>query len=227
MFENENAYNPIIAEQGTTFISKVFLFFGLAILMSTGGAVLGMYYLMPFFLASPVLMYLLFAVELGLVFTSRMWSEKHPINYLLFSLFALITGITLIPVLALAMVEAQGATMIIKALFATTLMFGATAIFGYTTNFNLSGLRGFLTFSIIGLIIVSIIGIFIPWSNTFEMGFSAFGVILFGAYTMYDIQQIKNSQGLMNPLDAALRLYLDIFNLFIFILRLMLSLSRD
>jgi len=81
--------------------------------------------------------------------------------------------------------------------------------------------------SLIGMIVVSIIGIFIPWGNNFEMLFSGFGVILFSGYTMYDIQQIRKNQGMMNPMDAALRLYLDIFNLFIFILRLMGAVSRD
>jgi FtsH-binding integral membrane protein len=124
------------------------------------------------------------------------------------------------------MMEFQGVTLIIKALVATTAMFSATALFGWVTQKDLSGLRGFLMISLIGIIVVSIIGIFIPWGNNFEMIFAGFGVILFSGYTMYDIQQIKSSPGL-SPIDAALRLYLDIFNLFIFILRLMGAFARD
>lgn len=210
----------------SSFMAQVFFYFGLAILISAAGAFIGLNYLATFFLTNPILMYVFFALELILIFTSRMWSAKRPINYIFFGAFAFITGITIVPILALFIVEFQGIDLIVKALLATTLMFSATALVGWTTSWNLSGLRGFLIASLIGMIIVSIIGIFIPWGNNFEMFISGFGVILFAGYTMYDIQQIKN-QPIGNPMDAALRLYLDIFNLFIFILRLMGAFSRD
>lgn len=221
-FQKEQTLNYT---ENSSFMSKVFMYFGLAILASAIGTYVGFVYLAPFFLANPVLMYVLFAVELILIFTSRMWSAKKPLNYVLFFTFAFITGVTLVPLLALFLVE-FGAGIIIKALLATTLMFGGTAVFGWTTKKNLAGLGGFLWVSLIGLIIVSVIGIFVPWGNTFEMLFSGFGVIIFGAYTMYDIQKLKRFPQL-HPMDAALHLYLDIFNLFIFILRLMGAISRD
>ncbi len=211
---------------GASFYSQVMFFFGLAILTSAAGTYVGFAYLVPLFLSSPMFMWLLFAVELILVFTARAWSTKKPLNYLLFTTFSFVTGITLVPLLASVIYEFGGPELIIKALLATTLMFAGTAIFGWTTKKNLQGLGGFLTISLIGIIIVSIIGIFVPWNNTIEMFFAGFGVILFSGYTMYDIQRIK----LMphdRPLDAALMLYLDIFNLFINILRLISAFSRD
>jgi FtsH-binding integral membrane protein len=174
--------------------------------------------------ATPALMWVIIAAELILVLTSRWWSTKRPINYFLFALFTFITGITIVPLLANIIYEFGGPDLIIKALIATTLMFGGTAIFGWVTKMDLSGLRGFLTLSLIGMIIVAIVGIFVPWSSTFEMVFAGFGIILFSAYTMYDIQKLKTYPQ-DRALDAALNLYLDIFNLFIYILRL-LSASR-
>ncbi len=209
-----------------SFMSQVFAYFGLAILTSAAGTFIGLNYFAEFFLANPALMYVLFAVELILIFTARMWSERRPLNYLLFVAFAFITGVTIVPLIALFAVEFNGFGIILKALLATTLMFGGTAAFGWVTKKNLSGLGGFLWVALIGMIIVSVLGIFIPWGNNFEMFFAGFGVILFGAYTMYDIQRIKYSVGI-NPMEAALSLYLDIFNLFIFILRLMGAVSRD
>lgn len=208
-----------------SYTSKVFFYFGLAILASAAGTFVGLTYFAEFFLANPMLMWALFALELGLVFTARWWSERRPINYVLFMAFAFITGVTIVPLLALFLVE-FGPAIIVKALLATTLMFAGTAVFGWTTKKNLSGLGGFLWIGLIGMIVVSLIGIFVPWSNTFEMIFAGFGVILFSAYTMYDIQKIKSFPG-MSPMEAALGLYLDIFNLFIFILRLMGAGSRD
>lgn len=206
-------------------MSKVFFYFGLAILASAGGTYAGFTYLAEFFIANPISMYVLFAVELGLIFTARWWAQKRPLNYLLFIAFAFITGVTIVPLLALFLVE-FGSQIIVKALLATTLMFAATALFGWTTKKNLAGLSGFLWIGLLGMIIVSVIGIFVPWGNTFEMVFAGFGVILFSAYTMYDIQRIK-MMPTTTPMEAALNLYLDMFNLFIFILRLMGAVSRD
>ncbi len=211
--------------EDSSFMSKVFMYFGLAILTSAAGTYVGFTYLASFFIANPALMWVLFAVELGLIFTSRWWSERKPLNYVLFMAFAFITGVTIVPILALFLVE-FGPEIIMKALLATTFMFAGTAIFGWTTKKNLSGLSGFLWVSLIGMIVVSIVGIFIPWGNTFEMIFAGFGVILFSAFTMYDIQKLKTHPQ-MHPMEAALSLYLDIFNLFLFILRLMGAASRD
>jgi len=208
----------------TPFISKVFFYFGLAVLVSAAGTYVGFNYLSEMYFTSRFFIYGLFAVELILVLTSRFWSRRKPINYLLFAAFAFITGLTIVPILAGIILEYGGPGLIIKALLATTLMFTATAVFGWVTNRNLSGLRGFLWISLIGMIVVSVIGIFVPWSNTFEMLFSGFGVIVFSGYTMYDIQRIKVMPD-SSPIDAALMLFLDIFNLFIYILRFM-SASR-
>lgn len=209
-----------------SFYSQVMLYFGFAILTSAAGTYVGFNYFAQIFLGNPMLMWVLFALELILVFTARMWSTKKPINYLLFAAFAFITGVTLVPLLASVILEFGGPDVIIKALTITTLMFTGTALFGWTTHRNLSGLGGFLFIALIGMIIVSLVGIFIPWNNNFEIIFSGIGVIVFSAYTMYDIQRMKMFPS-DRAMDAALMLYLDIFNLFIFILRLISGTSRD
>jgi FtsH-binding integral membrane protein len=209
-----------------SFYSQVMLYFGLAILTSAAGTYVGFNYFAQIFLSNPMLIWVLFALELILVFTARIWSTKKPINYLLFAAFAFITGVTLVPLLTGIILEFGGPAVIIKAFIITTLMFTGTALFGWVTNRNLSGLGGFLWIALIGMIIVSLVGVFIPWSNTFEIVFSGIGVIVFSAYTMYDIQKMKMFPS-DRAIDAALMLYLDIFNLFIFILRLISGTSRD
>ena len=167
-----------------TYFSRVIFYFGLAVLCSALGTYVGFAYLIPVFMAAPVLMWILFAVELILIFTSRAWSAKRPINYALFGLFAFLTGVTIVPLLASVILSYGGPGLIIKELFATVLMFSAAALFGWVTKIDLSGLRGFLWISLIGMIVISVIGIFVPWGSTFEMFFSGFGVILFSAYTV-------------------------------------------
>ncbi|MCC7196866.1 Bax inhibitor-1/YccA family protein [Candidatus Peregrinibacteria bacterium] len=219
-------YNEQVATQPlqASFYSQVMMYFGLAILSSAFGTYIGFTYIAQMIFATPALMWVIIAAELALVLTSRWWSTKRPINYFLFALFTFITGITIVPLLANIIYSYGGPDLIIKALGATTLMFGGTAIFGWVTKMDLSGMRGFLTLALIGMIIVAIVGIFVPWGSTFEMLFAGFGIIVFSGYTMYDIQKLKTHPQ-DRPLDAALMLYLDIFNLFIYILRL-LSASR-
>jgi modulator of FtsH protease len=211
----------------TSFYSKVFFFFGMAILTTAVGSYIGLNYLASYFIANPLIMWGLFIVELILIFSAKLWKTTKPLNYLLFLAFAFISGLTLVPLLMLATLSSGSMDLIIKAFLATALVFSAAAIFGHTTHLNLQGLRGFLIFSLLGMIIVSVIGIFIPWNNTFEMFFAGFGVVIFSAYTMYDIQKLK-SYPENEYIDAALQLYLDIFNLFVFILRLIMAFnSRD
>ncbi len=223
MFEEQTMDMKVVP---SSFYSRVMLYFGLAILTSAIGTYVGFRYLATIFISNPFLIWVLFGLELILVFTSRMWSTKRPVNYVLLAAFAFITGVTLVPLLLSVIIEFGGPDIIIKALGATAMMFAGTAIFGWVTHRNLSGLRGFLLMGLIGLIIVSLIGIFIPWGNNFEMIYSGIGVLIFSGYTMYDIQRLKMFPA-DRPLDAALMLYLDIFNLFVFILRLISGTSRD
>lgn len=209
----------------SSFLSKVMFFFGLAVAASAAGAYVGLNYLVPFFLGNPASIYLLLFAEVILILTSRLWSQKQGLNYVLFTAFAVITGLTLVPILAYFVESAEGVSLLIKAFSATALMFTAAAVFGYTTHFNLQGLRGFLFLSLLGMIIVGVVGIFIPWSNTFEMIYSGIGVVIFSAYTMYDLQRLKTFPEHMY-IEAAIELYLDIFNLFLYILRLLSALNR-
>lgn len=228
MFEdkNPNPY-PEVAKVGIepTFFGKVMTFFALAILTSVGGIFVTMHYFIDVFVAYPALMYVLFAVELGIIFTARLWSQKRPINRLMFVAFAFITGVTIAPLIAILAATPGGISILSKALLATGFMFTATALIGWTTKFDLSGLRGFLIMALLGLIIVGVIGIFVPWGNTFELIFSGGGILLFSAFTMYDFQKIKRYPE-DRYIEAALALYLDIFNLFLFILRFIMALNR-
>lgn len=210
-----------VREASPTFFGRVMFVFGLAILVSAGGVWFGMNFLIEYFIQNPALIWIIFIAELALIFTSQKWSTVKPLNYWLFSLFAFLTGITVTPLLVVASATA-GIGIVAKALIATFLMFTAAGIVGWTTKKSLQGMGGFLFISLIGIIAVSILGIFIPWSSTFEMIFSGFGVLLFSGFVMYDFQRIKSFPE-DRYIDAALHLYLDIFNLFIFVLRLMLS----
>lgn len=209
----------------SAFLNKVFSLFGLSIFATGFGVYLGFNYFLLSFIHNPLYMFGVFAAELILIFTSRAWSKREPLNYFLFSLFTVLSGITLVPLLATFAIEFKGYDIIYRALFATTATFLAMAMIGFTSKRSFAGLGGFLMMGLIGMIIVGVLGIFIPWSNTSEMFYSGFGVIVFSGYALFDFNRLKHY-----PEDAyisaAIQLYLDIFNLFISILRLTGAISR-
>lgn len=216
---------PIALKSSGDFFAKVMLAFGMAVLLSAMGVYIGMNFFISYFKAYPGLAWGIYALELILVFTARYWSTKKPLNYGLFALFATCTGLTIVPLISSLLSQTGGLEIITKALVAATLVFTGMAILGWVTKRSLAGLGGFLWAALLGMIIVGILGIFIPWGSTFEMLYAGFGAILFAVYTMYDFQRIKEFPS-DRYIDAALEIYLDIFNLFLFILRL-LAPSRD
>ncbi len=209
-----------------TFFGRVMSFFALAILSSAAGVYITSTYWIEYFYQQPALIYVAMIAELALVFTSRMWSTKIPLNRFLFVLFTFLSGMTAAPLIAILANTPEGVGILSKALLATGLMFSATAIFGWTTRIDLSGMRGFLFIGLIGMIVTGLIGIFIPWSNTAEMVYSGIGVLLFTGFIAYDFQKIKQYPE-DRYIDAALNLYLDMFNLFLYILRLIMSSRRN
>lgn len=105
-------------------------------------------------------------------------------------------------------------------------MFAAMALYGYFTKADLSGMGNFLFMALIGLIISLVVNIFLK-SSAFDYVISAFGVIIFALLTAYDMQQIKNISRSMiadgETIDkvsviCALKLYLDLINLFLYLL---------
>ncbi|MEK7145610.1 MAG: Bax inhibitor-1/YccA family protein [Patescibacteria group bacterium] len=213
-------------KENSAFISKVFSLFGLSILSTGVGVYVGFHYLLATFVANPLIMYGLFAVELLLIIFSRAWSKTVPLNYFLFALFTFLSGVTVVPLIASFAAEFGSFDIIYRALFSTTVMFIAMALLGYSIKKPLVGFSGFLLSALIGLVVVSIIGIFLPWGNTGEMIFAGAGVLIFSGYAMVDVNNLRHYPE-DEYIQAAIQLYLDIFNLFIFILRLTGAVSRD
>jgi FtsH-binding integral membrane protein len=206
--------------------SQVYLLFSLAIALTVIGVIGGMAAL-PM-LSSGLLMICLFA-ELGIIFTAGLWTHVKPVNYLLFALFPLLSGFTFTPyIINILGNYANGAEILLNALISTTLMGCACAVFARTTGRNLSWMGQALFFGLLGLLFFSLIQIFFPALRTtgIEMVVSGFGILLFAGFTAYDIQRIQHLGKVgMNPFMMAISLYLDIFNLFLYILRFMLMIS--
>lgn len=209
--------------------SQVYLLFAVAMGLTVAGVYAGMIYA-PLLLQSGVVFGLVI-LELALILTSQWWVRQSPLNLLLFGIFPLISGVTITPLLlSLLQGYANGATILLNALAATGCMAAASAILAKLSGWNLSGMGRALLFSLLGLIALSIIQIFVPGLQTggMELFISGAGVVIFGLFTAYDLQRVGNMARMgVSPFILALSLYLDIFNLFIYILRFMIALSGD
>ncbi|WCL54904.1 Bax inhibitor-1/YccA family protein [Gimibacter soli] len=116
---------------------------------------------------------------------------------------------------------------IARTFFITAVAFGGLSLYGYTTKKSLSGMGTFLIMGLIGLIVASLVNLFMQ-STMMDFIISVAGVLIFAGLTAYDTQRIKNSyfelagHGELQAKGAimgALSLYLDFINMFLMLLR--------
>ena len=120
---------------------------------------------------------------------------------------------------------------VIQVFLITSIAFAGLSIWGYTTKKDISGWGSFLIMGVIGLIVASIINIFLV-SPAIMFAISIIGVLIFAGLTAYDTQKIKNTYLEMAhtgdqewlgkaAIMGALNLYLDFINMFMFLLQLL------
>ena len=199
------------------------LFFKMAVITGEGGQIIGLTNFGNTIYASG-LKWVLMLAPLGVVFymsfgIAKMSASKAQTT---FWVFAALMGASLSSIFLLF----TGAS-ITRVFFITSGTFGAMSIYGYTTKKDLTKLGSFLMMGLFGIIIASIVNIFMKSSMMYFV-ISILGVLIFVGLTAYDTQKIKNmylssdSGELMGKkaVMGALTLYLDFINLFIMLLRL-------
>lgn len=140
-----------------------------------------------------------------------------------FWLFSAVMGASLTPTLLM-----YTASSMTRVFLITAAMFGAMSLYGYTTKRDLTGLGSFLIMGLIGLIIATIVNMFMQ-SEAMYYALSYIGVAIFVGLTAYDTQTIRKIYSSADSDDmvtrkavsGALSLYLDFINLFLYLLRLM------
>ena len=176
-------------------------------------------------IASSGAMWLLIIAELVLVFvlSARINKMSVATATIMLIVYSALNGVTLSFIFV---VYSLGS--IAKTFFITTGMFGVMALVGATTKRDLSKLGSILFMALIGLIIASLVNIFLR-SSGLDWIISLIGVVLFTALTAYDVQRVKRLATENDLYDdtqvgrlaviSALSLYLDFINLFLYLLR--------
>jgi uncharacterized protein len=141
---------------------------------------------------------------------------------LLFWIYAAVMGLSLGSIFLV-----YTGTSIARVFFITAATYGAMSLYGYTTRSDLSGFGSFLLMGLIGIVIASLVNIFIG-SSALQLAISIIGVIVFVGLTAYDTQRIKAMYLESDTAEiagkkavlGALALYLDFINLFMMLLQL-------
>ena len=209
-----------------TFLARVYLFMslGLAVTGLVAMAVASSPAALNFVFGNPIVFYGLIIAELGLVvaFSAAVGKVSAGTATIMFFSYAALSGVTFS-----AIFLRYTAGSIAGTFFVTAGMFGALSFYGAVTKRNLDSIGSFAFMGLIGIIIASVVNIFLNspmlyWLTTFA------GVIVFTGLTAYDTAKIKamaaesgtGDQQTKLALQGALTLYLDFINLFLMLLRI-------
>ena len=172
---------------------------------------------------SPIIYVLIFA-PLALVFflSFRIDSLAASTARALFFVYAALLGASLSVIFSV-----YTDTSITRVFFVSAAAFGGLSLWGYTTQRDLTGMGSFLMMGLIGIIIASLVNIFLR-SSGLDWIISVIGVLVFAGLTAYDTQKIKEMYSAYDDgtvagrkaVMGALSLYLDFINLFLMLLRL-------
>lgn len=197
-------------DERMAFLKKVYSLLALSLLTAVVGAYVGRLFV------SPALFLPLVIGELVMVFVVMGVRHKPGWNIATLFMFTGLTGITLAPVMTI-----YDAGVIQEALVLTVLIFGGLTMYVMASKRDFSFLGGFLFAGLLVVIVGSLLNAFWFQSPAGEFVIAAGGVLLFSGFILYDTSNIIRRYSVDDYTAATLALYLDILNLFLFLLRLL------
>lgn len=214
---------PDVARQQNRVLRNTYFLLALSMVPTVLGALVGVQMRFSFMSGSPVLSFLLF---LGIAF-GFMWgiekTKNSGMGVVLLLGFTFFMGLMLSGMLRAALGFSNGGTLIALAAGGTGAIFVTLAGVASTTKRDFSGMGKFLFAGMILILVAMFANIFfqIP---VLSLVISAVAVLVFSAYILYDINNIVHG-GETNYISATLKVYLDIYNVFVHLLSLLMALA--
>ena len=203
------------------FLKATYQLFAGSLLAATAGAYVGLdmvsvisSWYWGFVILEFVLLFGLYAVK-----------NKPGINLAVLFGFTFVSGLTITPLLSTVFMLPGGASIVAQAFLMTSVAFGGISMFALTTKKDYSAMGKMLFIALIVLVVASLANIFFH-SPILQLAISGIGAILFSAFILYDTQQIIKGN-FSSPVEAAIALYLDFFNLFVSLLQLLAAFSGN
>ncbi len=166
----------------------------------------------------------LILLEFGLLLGVMVARDNARWNLPLLYAFTFVSGMTLGPLIALYVGAGLG-VLVVQALLVTAVMTAGLSAYALTSRRDFSGLAPYLFIALLGLIVASVIGLFIGGTLWHALiGWA--GAVIFSLLLMWDVQRARSAEDTMgNAVAITLGIYLDILNLFLAILRILTYLT--
>jgi FtsH-binding integral membrane protein len=202
----------------------MWMFAALLITAGTAYRVASSELLLSIIFSSKISFWVLILSQFGIVWylTARLHTMSIATATIMFSIYSILLGVTLSSIFVVYTASSIGSTFLV-----TAVTFGIMSVYGYFTKKDLSSWGNLLIMALIGVIISTLVNLFLQ-SSAFQLIISGVGVLIFVGLTAYDTQKIKelvnvedNEQNQKLALLGALMLYLDFVNLFLYLLRFM------
>lgn len=157
-------------------------------------------------------------IFMGLAFWKR---RSYPYNIML------LVGFTLCESYMVGLVTSLYDTnVVLQAVLITTVVFLSVTMFSFQSKYDFTQWQGVLSMVFFGFFSVGLVSLFMPFNSSFEFGYSILGALLFTCFILVDTQMIMRKFHPEEEVAATIMLYLDIINLFLYILRIV-SNDRD
>jgi modulator of FtsH protease len=203
------------------FLKSTYQLFASSLLAATAGAYIGL----DMVSAISSWYWGLVILEFVLLFALYAVKDKPGINLAVLFGFTFISGLTITPLLSSVFMMPGGASIVAQAFLMTSVAFGGISMFALTTKKDYSFMGKMLFIALIIIVIASISNIFFQ-SPILQLTIAGAGALLFSAFILYDTQQIVKG-GFSSPIEAAIALYLDFFNLFVSLLQLLAAFNSS
>jgi FtsH-binding integral membrane protein len=220
--QSPTAAQATIAER-MSFIRKVYALFFIATLFAIGGVALAFLYT-PLLAASFEHPWIALFAMLGGVYGAQALRHKPGINLLALFGFTTLTGIVISPLLYI--ISRTNPASIFQAGVLTVGIFGGLTAYVFISNKDFSFLRGMVTTGLIVIILAGLLNIFFVGSSAFAFAIAAATLLLFAGFVLYDTSNIIRRYPTNEYVAGALSLYLDAFNIFLALLRILNSGKR-
>lgn len=219
-YESSETQNQTASKAGVmSFLKATYQLFAGSLLAATAGAYIGLD------MVSTIASWYwgLVILEFVLLFALYAVKDKPGINLAVLFGFTFVSGLTITPLLSSVFMLPGGASIVAQAFLMTSVAFGGISMFALTTKRDYSSMGKMLFIALIVMVVASLLNIFLG-SPVLQLAIAGVGAILFSAFILYDTQQIIKG-GFSTPVEAAIALYLDFFNLFISLLQILAAFS--
>ena len=205
------------------FIRKVYALFFAATLFAVGGVAVGLSLpsVMMWIIEHPIIM---FVAMIGGILAAQAVRHVRSLNLLALFAFTTFTGVVISPLIAIVGQINPGS--ILTAGVLTVGIFGGLTAYVFATKKDFSFMRGMLMTGLIVVVLAVVANLFIVGSSALTFGISCAALLLFSGFVLYDTSNIIRRYPTNEYVAGALSLYLDAFNIFLALLRILNS-SRD